>query len=249
MGKLTGKIALITGGSSGIGFATAKKFVEEGARVIITGRKQKELEEAHKSLGDQAIGLQSDVTSLSDLDKLMATIQKQYGHIDIFFANAGIAQASPIEEVDEKHFDTQFNINVKGLFFSVQKALPLIKEGGSIILNASIAGRLGEPNFSVYSATKAAVRSFARCWTQDLKNRKIRVNAISPGPIETPIFGKLGLSEAQVNDFKTHIQSDMPLGRMGKPEEIANAVLFLASDDSSFITGIDLCVDGGLSQI
>lgn len=249
MNKLKDKVALITGGSSGIGFATAKKFIQEGAKVIITGRHQKELDDAITILGTQATKFQCDVSLQIDLDKMYSTIKASYGHIDILFANAGIAMSATVDEVSEAHFDQQFNINVKGVFFSVQKALPLIKKGGVIIVNSSIAGRLGESGFSVYSATKAAVRSFARCWSVELKDRKIRVNAISPGPIETPIFGKLGISQAQVTEFKTQLQQDMPLGRMGKPEEIANAVLFLASDDSSFITGIDLCVDGGLSQI
>src|SRR4029434_1485507 len=240
MGKLSGKVAVITGGNSGMGLETARLFVKEGAKVVITGRRQKELDEAVHSIGDNVIGGQGDLANLADLDRLYAKVKETFGHVDIVFANAGMGNLAPLGEITEEHFDKHFNTNVKGLLFTVQKALPLMREGGSILLNASIAGSTGVPAFSVYSATKAAVRSFARSWTNDLKDRKIRVNAISPGPIETPIFGKLGLSEDKVKDFGSYILSQVPMGRMGRSEEVAKAALFLASDDSSYITGIEL---------
>jgi NAD(P)-dependent dehydrogenase (short-subunit alcohol dehydrogenase family) len=249
MTKLAGKTALITGGNSGMGLATAQLFVREGARVIITGRRQKDLDEAVKTLGSQALGVAGDVGNMADLDRLFATIKERFGTLDIVFANAGFGELTPFAQVSEDHFDRHFNINVKGLFFTVQKALPLLKDGSSIILNASIAASKGMEAFSVYSATKAAVRSFARSWTTDLKARSIRVNAVSPGPIDTPIFGKMGLSEAQASGFKQSVGGMVPLGRMGKPEEIASAVLFLASDDSSYVSGIELTVDGGMAQV
>ena len=249
MGMLEGKIALITGGNSGMGLATAKRFVEEGAHVIITGRRQKELDEAAKLIGKNVTAIQGDVSRLADLDRLYAQVKKTHGHIDILFANAGSGQVAPLEAISEEHFDQTFAVNVRGLLFTVQKALPLFKDGGSIILNASIAARKGIAGFSVYSATKAAVRSFARSWTAELKGRKIRVNSISPGPIETPILGKMGLSEEQVTEFETQLLTQIPLGRMGHSEEIAATVLFLASDESSYITGVDLCIDGGMAQI
>lgn len=249
MGMLEGKIALITGGNSGMGLATAKRFVEEGAHVIITGRRQKELDEAAKIIGKNVTAIQGDVSQLADLDRLYSQIKKTHGHIDILFANAGSGQVAPLETISEEHFDQTFSVNVRGLLFTVQKALPLFKDGGSIILNASIAARKGIAGFSVYSATKAAVRSFARSWTVELKDRKIRVNSISPGPIETPILSKMGLSEEQVTEFETQLLTQIPLGRMGHSEEIAATVLFLASDESSYITGVDLCIDGGMAQI
>ena len=205
MAKLSGKVALITGGNSGMGLETARLFVAEGAKVVITGRRQKDLDEAVRSVGGSIIGVQGDVSNMADLDRLFAEIKKTYRHLDIVFANAGLGELSPLSEVTERHFDLHFNVNVKGLVFTVQKALPLLRDGSSIILNASVAGIKGMEAFSVYSATKAAVRSFARSWTSDLKSRKIRVNAISPGPIDTPIFGKMGLSESQVKDFGTSI--------------------------------------------
>jgi len=249
-GKLEGKIAVITGGNSGIGLATAKRFVNEGARVVITGRRQTELDKAVQEIGSsKATGVQGDVARLQDLDRLYDTIKSKYGHIDILFANAGLGNVVPFGQVTEENFDHQFNVNVKGLFFTVQKALPLMKDGGSIILNASIAASKGMQGMSVYSATKAAVRSFARSWTADLKERKIRVNAISPGPIATPIFGKMGLNEEQQQQFGTSIVSQVPMGRIGNSDEIASALLFLASSDSSYVTGIELTVDGGLAQV
>jgi NAD(P)-dependent dehydrogenase (short-subunit alcohol dehydrogenase family) len=249
MAKLKDKNVLITGGNSGMGLETARLFVSEGANVIITGRRQKDLDDAVKSIGGSITGIQGDVSNLADLDRLFASIKQSHGHLDVVFANAGIGEVMPFEHVNEDHFDRQFDINVKGLFFTVQKALPLLKDGASVILNASIVNYKGMEAFSVYSATKAAVRSFARSWTNDLKARKIRVNAISPGPIETPIFGKMGLTDAQAQGFAEAMPSQVPLGRMGKPSEIATAVLFLASNDSSYISGIDLSVDGGMAQI
>ncbi|TAH34314.1 MAG: SDR family oxidoreductase [Planctomycetota bacterium] len=249
MGKLTGKVALVTGGNSGMGLATAALFAAEGAKVVITGRRQKDLEEAARSIGASALGVPGDVSDLADLDRLFGVIRERHGRLDVLFANAGIGELAPLAQVTEDQFDRQFDINVKGLFFTVQKALPLMPDGSSIILNSSIAGGMGMEAFSVYSATKAAVRSFARSWTNDLKARKIRVNAISPGPIETPIFGKMGLNEDQANGFKQALPGMVPLGRIGRAEEVAKTVLFLASDDSSYITGIDLAVDGGMAQV
>lgn len=247
--KLEGKIAVITGGNSGIGLATAKRFVTEGAYVFITGRRQKQLDLAVSEIGKNVMGIQSDVSNLADIDKIYTTIKDQKNRIDIIFANAGIAQFAPLEKISEEHFDKIFSINVKGLLFSVQKLLPIFQEGGSIILNASIGSSKGVEETSVYSATKAAVRSFARTWTVDLRHRKIRVNAISPGPIDTPIFSNLMQNEEQSEQFKKNIVNTVPMGRMGTPDEVAKVVSFLASDDSSYITGIELFVDGGLAQI
>jgi len=248
MGRLSGKVAVITGGNSGIGFASAKRFVDEGADVVITGRRKKELDEAAAAIGKNVLAVQGDVSRLADLDHLYAAVKETHGLIDVLFANAGIGSFAPLGAISEEHFEQLFGINVKGLLFTVQKALPLFKDGGSIILNSSVAGRKGIGGFSVYNATKAAVRSFARTWTSDLKQRKIRVNSLSPGPIETPIFGKMGLPQDQLKEFSTFI-SALPLGRTGQPEEIASVALFLASDESSYITGVDLCVDGGLAQV
>jgi NAD(P)-dependent dehydrogenase (short-subunit alcohol dehydrogenase family) len=244
-GKLEGKIAVITGGNSGIGLATAKQFVDEGAYVFITGRRQNELDKAVKQIGKNVTGVQSDVSNLADLDRLYDTVKQQKDRIDVLFANSGIAEFAPLGSITESHFDKIFNINVKGLLFTVQKALPLFQDGGSIILTASVGGSKGTPAFSVYDATKAAIRSFARSWTVDLKHRKIRVNAISPGPTDTPVLRRLFENE----QMKTTLLNTIPLGRMGSPDEVAKAVLFLASDDSSFITGIELFIDGGRGQI
>ena len=251
MKKLEGKVAVITGGNSGIGLATAQRFVDEGAHVFITGRRQSELDAAVKQIGKNNVtGVQGDVSNLADLDRLYATVKQQKGRIDVLFANAGVGEFVPLGEITEDHFDKTFNINVKGLLFTVQKALPLFQDGGgSIILNASIASSKGFEANSVYGATKAAVRSFARTWTADLKHRKIRVNTISPGPIDTPIFSSVVQSEEQIERLKTTLVSMVPLGRMGSPDEVAKAVLFLASDDSSYVTGIELFVDGGMAQI
>jgi NAD(P)-dependent dehydrogenase (short-subunit alcohol dehydrogenase family) len=255
MKKLEGKVAVITGGSSGIGLATAQRFVsEEGAYIFITGRRQSELDAAVKQIGknnyNNVIGVQGDVSNLTDLDRLYATVKEQKDHIDILFANAGVGELVPLGAITEAHFDKTFGINVKGLLFTVQKALPLFQDGGgSIILNASIAASKGVEASSVYNATKAAIRSFARTWTVELKQRKIRVNAISPGPIDTPGFNGLAQTEEQIEQFKRSIVSMVPMGRMGSPDEIAKAVSFLASDDSSYVTGIELFVDGGMAQI
>jgi NAD(P)-dependent dehydrogenase (short-subunit alcohol dehydrogenase family) len=247
--KNEGKIAVITGGNSGIGLATAKRFVTEGAYVFITGRRQKQLDLAVSEIGKNVMGIQSDVSNLADIDKIYNTVKDQKNRIDIIFANAGIAQFAPLEKISEEHFDKIFRINVKGLLFTVQKLLPIFQEGGSIILNASIGSSKGVEETSVYSATKAAVRSFARTWTVDLRHRKIRVNAISPGPIDTSIFSNLMQNEEQSEQFKKNIVNTVPMGRMGTPDEVAKVVSFLASDDSSYITGIELFVDGGLTQI
>ena len=248
--KLAGKIAVITGGSSGIGLATAKRFVNEGAYVFITGRRQSELDAAVSEIGHNVTGVQGDVSKLADIDKLYAAVKQQKGKLDIVFANAGTGAFAPLEQISEEHFDKQFNVNVKGLLFTVQKALPLLQPGGSIVLNASIVATKGSPALSVYSATKAAVRSFARTWSVDLKERKIRVNAISPGIIPTPGYNtSLGMTEAQVEQFVQSSIPNIPLGHAGTTDEIAKAVSFLASDDSSYVTGIELFVDGGLAQI
>jgi NAD(P)-dependent dehydrogenase (short-subunit alcohol dehydrogenase family) len=249
MNKLEGKIALITGGTSGIGLATAKRFVAEGASVFITGRRRTELDAAVKAIGKNVTGVQSDVSKLADLDCLFATIAQEQGHLDVVFANAGGGEIAPLGSITEEHFDKTFSTNVKGLLFTVQKALPLLPEGASIILNASTASTVGTPAFSVYSATKAAVRSFARNWILDLKDRHIRVNAISPGVVPTPGYDLLGLSDEQLQAFVDNQAIAIPLGRVGTPDEIAKAVVFLASDDSSFVNGIELFVDGGMAQV
>ena len=248
--KLEGKIAVITGGSSGIGLSTAQLFIKEGAYVFITGRRQNELDEAVGQIGKDVTAVQGDVSNLADLDRLYATVKEQKGQIDVLFANAGIGESCWLEKISETHFDKTFSVNVKGVLFTVQKALPLFKDGGSIILNGSIASSKAMEGNTVYSATKAAVRSFARTWTLELRNRKIRVNALSPGPIDTVglnnFISGMGMNEAQI---KNTIVSAVPMGRMGAPNEVANVVLFLASDDSSFVTGIELFVDGGMAQI
>lgn len=249
MGKLEGKIALITGGNSGIGLATAKRFVNEGAYTFITGRRDAELASAVKEIGENVTGVQGDVSKLEDLDRLFAQIKREKDKLDIVFANAGVAKFSPFGTITEELYDSIFNINVKGVLFTVQKALPLLPDGASIILNASIVGSKGLPANSVYSATKAAVRSFARTWTTDLRDRRIRVNAVSPGPIDTPgLSDLLASSETGQQRLKT-ISNSVPLGRLGTPDEIAKAAVFLASDDSSYITGTELFVDGGFAQV
>jgi NAD(P)-dependent dehydrogenase (short-subunit alcohol dehydrogenase family) len=248
-GKLEGKIALVTGGSSGIGLATAQQFVSEGVYVYITGRRQSELDKAVKTIGSNITAVRADASNLADLDRLFAQIKKEKGRLDVVFANAGGGSLAPLGSITEEQFDQTFNLNVKGLLFTVQKALPLIPDGGSILLNASIVSIKGMPAFSVYSATKAAVRSFARGWTNDLKDRKIRVNVISPGPIDTPILDGLAESEEGRKNIKAHLTSTVPLGRMGQPDEIGKAAVFLASSDASFIAGVELFVDGGAAQV
>jgi NAD(P)-dependent dehydrogenase (short-subunit alcohol dehydrogenase family) len=249
MGKLEGKIALVTGGNGGIGLATAKRFVSEGAYVFITGRRNNELAAAVKEIGKNVTGVQGDVSKLADLDRLFAQIKREKGKPDIVFANAGVAKYARLGSITEELFDSIFNTNVKGLLFTVQKALPLLPDGASIILNASIVGSKGLPTNSVYSATKAAVRSFARTWTTDLKDRSIRVNAVSPGATDTPGARDLLASSEVGEQRKKMIATVTPLGRFGTPDEIAKAVVFLACDDSSYVTGIELFVDGGFAQV
>ncbi|HSV21395.1 MAG TPA: SDR family oxidoreductase [Xanthobacteraceae bacterium] len=249
MGKLQGKIALVTGGNSGIGLATAKRFVNEGAYVFITGRRDPELLAAAKEIGRNVTAIQGDVSNLDDLDRLFAQIKREKNKLDVVFANAGLAKFAPLGQITEQLYDSIFNVNVKGLLFTVQKALPLLPDGASIILNASIVASKGLPMNSVYSATKAAVRSFARTWTTDLKERRIRVNAVSPGSTDTPGLSDL-LASTEVGQQRLKmISSSVPLGRLGTSDEIAKAVVFLASDDSSYITGVELFVDGGMAQV
>lgn len=249
MGKLNDKVALVTGGNSGIGLATAQRFAEEGAEVVITGRRADVVAEAAGVIGGNAVGICADASRLEDLDGLYRQIGERFGRLDVLVANAGIIRPAPGDQVDEEQFDEQFDINVKGVFYTVQKALPLLRDGGSIVLVASIAHLKALEAHVVYAATKAAVRSFARSWAAELKGRNIRVNCLSPGPVLTPIIGKMGVGETQFDAFEKQLAGLIPLGRLGRPEELANAALFLASDDSSFITGVDLCVDGGLSQL
>ena len=249
MGKLEGKIALVTGGNSGIGLATAKRLVNEGAYVFITGRRDPELAAAVKEIGRDVTGVQGDVSNLSDLERLFTQIKREKGRLDIVFANAGVAQYALFGMITEEHYDSMFDINVKGVLFTVQKALPLMPDGASIILNASIVASKGLAANSVYSATKAAARSFARTWTTDLKDRRIRVNAVSPGPIDTPGLNDLVASTGAGEQRMKMLSSVVPLGRLGTPDEIAKAVVFLASDDSSYITGTELFVDGGFAQV
>lgn len=250
MGKLQGKIALVTGGNSGIGLATAEAFVAEGAYVYITGRRQKELDAAVARIGRNVTGVPGDVSNLADLDRLYAQIEREKGRLDVVFANAGIgSQLAPLGSITGEQFDLTFNINVKGLLFTVQKALPLMQRGGSILLNSSTASVKGLAEVSVYSASKAAVRSFARSWTSDLKGRGIRVNVIAPGYTETPIFETLNWPKEKFEAVKAGTTPTIPLGRWGQPEETAKVAVFLASDDSSYVAGIELYVDGGVVSI
>lgn len=243
-GKLQNKVAVITGGTSGIGLASARLFAEEGAYVFIMGRRQKELDEAVSSIGRDVVGVRGDVTNLADLDRLYETVKTRKGRIDIIFANAGVGEAAVLEQVTETQYHKQFDTNVKGVLFTVQKALPLLTAGGSIILMGATSGSKGTPAGSVYGATKAAIRCFARVWTDELKDRRIRSNVISPGPTETRLF-----LENVPADIRAKLTAATPMGRLGRPEEVAKAVLFLASDDSSFVTGIELFIDGGRAQV
>ena len=249
MGRLEGKTAVVTGGNSGIGLATAKRFAAEGAVVFITGRRQEELNEAVAAIGPGVSAVQGDVSNLDDLDRLFATVRAERGHLDVLFANAGLGTMAPLGAITEASFDLIFNVNVKGTLFTVQKALPLMKAGGSIILTGSTTGSMGSPAFSVYSATKAAIRNFARCWALDLKTTGIRVNVLSPGATATP--GLLdGLARSGQQDaLISGLIAQTPIGRMGRPEETAAVGLFLASDDSSFMTGSEVFVDGGMAQV
>ena len=247
MGKLDGKVAVVTGGSSGIGLAAAKRLVADGAYVFITGRRKGELDAAVEHIGRNVTAVQGDVSNLADLDRLVATVKELKGRIDVLFANPGIAEGAPLGAITEEQFDRTFGANVKGALFAVQKALPLLPEGASIILTSSVVGSKGFANRSVYSATKAALRSFARTWTTDLKSRKIRVNVISPGAIDTA--GLRGLAKTDSEGLSELYRDRVPLGRVGRPDDIASAVSFLASDESSYVTGIELFVDGGLAQV
>jgi len=240
---------VVTGGNSGIGLATAKRFREEGARVAISGRDQKTLDEAVKTIGGDVIAVRGDVSKVADLDKFYKIVGDKFGNIDVLFANAGVAKFAPFADSTESMFDETFDINVKGVFFSIQKALPLLNDGASIIINSSVVNETGIAAASVYSATKAAVRSFARTLTTELVDRGIRVNVVSPGPITTPIFGRMGLPKEALDELARDVQTKVPMKRFGKPEEIASTVLFLATPESSYITGVDINVDGGMGQV
>lgn len=248
-GRLGGKIALITGGTTGIGFATAQLFQKEGAQVIVTGHNPRTLEDAQKALGLDALVVSSDASSLADTDALIKTIAKKFGRLDILFANAGVVQFAPVEQVDEIFFDRHFDLNVKGLFFTVKKSLRLLSDGGAVLLNASVASRKGFAGASIYSATKAAVRSFGRTLAAELAPRRIRVVTISPGPIATPLFSKLKMPKEVADAVAAGWVAGVALKRVGQPEEIANLALFLASDEASFITGTEVFADGGLAEL
>ena len=249
MSRLTGKVAVVTGGNSGIGMATARLFRAEGAKVAISGRDQKTLDEAVWAIGGNVIGIRSDVSKLADIEKLFTVVVEKWGKLDILFANAGIAKFAPVSDVTEAHFDEIFDINVRGLFFSVQKALPHLNDGAAIVLNASVVDDAGLPGASVYSASKAAVRSFARTLTAELADRGIRINVVSPGPVPTGILRRNGMSPEAIDETLRGLVSQVPLKRPGKPEEVASAVLFLAAPESSYVAGVDLKVDGGMGQV
>lgn len=249
MARLDGKVAVVTGGNSGIGLATAKRLREEGARIAITGRNKKTLDDAVKAIGDGVVAVQADVSKLSDLDKLYAVIAERLGKIDILFVNAGVAKFVPLAETSENTYDEQFDINIKGAYFTIQKALPLLNDGASIILNTSVVDSTGMVGASAYAATKAALRSLARTAAAELVSRGIRVNTVAPGPIETPIIERAGLSKEAIDQFASNIIAQVPMKRFGQPEEVAGTVAFLASQDASYITGVEINVDGGLGQI
>ena len=249
MKRLEGKVAVVTGGNSGIGLATAKRFQEEGARVAIAGRSKKTLDEAVKTIGNGVVAVQADVAKLADVDKLYAEVSKKLGKIDVLFVNAGVAKFAPFAETSESLYDEQFDINTKGAYFTIQKAIPFLNDGASIILNTSVVDDLGSPDTSAYAATKAALRSFARTAAAELVGRGIRVNTVAPGPIVTPIFGRTGLPQEAIDDFAKGVLTQVPMKRFGQPEEVAGAVAFLASQDASYITGVEINVDGGMGQV
>jgi NAD(P)-dependent dehydrogenase (short-subunit alcohol dehydrogenase family) len=249
MKRLEGKVAVVTGGNSGIGLATAKRLHDEGARVAIAGRSRQTLDEAVRLLGNDALAVQADVSQLADLDKLFTTVKQRFGKIDVLFVNAGVAKLAPLDRVTEEHYDEQFDINTKGAYFTIQKALPLLNDGASIILNTSVASHQGIANGAAYAATKAALRSLTRSVAAELVGRNIRVNAVAPGPIETPIFRRTGLSQEAIDEFAKTIVAGVPMKRFGKPEEVAGTVAFLASSDASYITGVEIDVGGGRGQI
>lgn len=247
--RFEGKTVVVTGGNSGIGLATARLFHEEGAKVAISGRDQKTLDEAVKTIGTRSLAVKADVAKLTDIDKLFSEVTAKFGKIDAIFANAGIAKFAPIADSSEQMFDETFDINVKGMYFTLQKAISHLNDNAGIVLNSSVVNSKGTANSSVYSASKAAVRSLARTFAAELVGRGIRVNVVSPGPIETPIFGRTGLPQSAIDEFATMIKAENPMKRFGKPEEVGHAVLFLASSEASYITGVDLNVDGGRGQI
>jgi NAD(P)-dependent dehydrogenase (short-subunit alcohol dehydrogenase family) len=249
MDRLEGRVAVVTGGNSGIGLATAIRFQKEGAKVAISGRSKKTLDDAVKTIGNGVLAVQADVSKLTELDKLYEEVSKKFGKIDVLFVNAGVAKFAPISDTSESTYDEQFDINIKGAYFTIQKSLPLLNDGASIILNTSVAGIKGNANTSAYSATKAALRSLARTAAAELVERGIRVNAVAPGPIVTPIFGRTGLPQEAVDEFAKQILEKVPMKRFGQPEEVAATVAFLASDDASYITGVEINVDGGIGQI
>jgi NAD(P)-dependent dehydrogenase (short-subunit alcohol dehydrogenase family) len=250
MGKLEGKVAVITGGNSGIGLATAKEFADQGAQVVISGRDRRTLNEAAKEVGNGVFAVRADVAKLAEIDALFAEVKAKFGRIDVLFVNAGIGGFAPLEAMTEELYDSIIDVNLKGAYFTIQKALPLLADGASIVLNTSIAAHVGTPiGTSVYSASKAALLSLARTLSAELVGRNIRVNAISPGPVMTPIFGRMGLAPDALEQLRHQIEADVPMKRLGRPEEIAKAALFLASSDASFLLGSEIIADGGLSQL